>query len=281
MRTAIKRVLGGVVLAGGVVSLRPGTRANRLARREFDEAGRRLRYLSGRVRGATYRLRRQRPDPGVIDNVLADRIRSSLGALEKRLDLPHIHVMVDDHVVLLHGEVASDANVDELMDAVAAVPGVVGVESYLHVGLLSSDNRPSEGRAVYPPSDALRRLLDAATGAGVVHDSARPVVRAILATFADRLPDTERDHVRAHLPADVRSLFTPPRRTPHKSPPRTVPELVGRVTELTDELPRDKSEQVTVAVLESFRSLVPEEADDVGAVLPTELRNLWQGRVLG
>jgi hypothetical protein len=106
-------------------------------------------------------VRRRHPDPEVIDNVLADRIRSSIGALEKRLDLPHIHVMVDDHVALLHGEVASDADVDELMEAVAAVSGVVGVESYLHLGLTGGDNRPSAGRVGQSPSDAMKRLLDA------------------------------------------------------------------------------------------------------------------------
>jgi uncharacterized protein (DUF2267 family) len=278
MRTAAKRAVGGLALAGGVVLLRPGTRANKLVCREFHEADRRLRYFGGRLRGASYRLRGRHPDPEVIDNVLADRIRSSLGTLEKRLDLPHIHVMVDDHVVLLHGEVASDADVDELMQAVTAVSGVVGVESYLHVGLIGGDNRPSAGRAVQQPSDAMKRLL-AAAGSDAEPDLSRRILRAILATFADRLPAGERGQLAAHFPADVRVLFTPPRRTRSEVPPRTVHELVARIAAAPGELPRAKVEQITASVLSTLRSLVPEEAGDVSAVLPPELRDLWEGQV--
>ena len=46
------------------------------------------------------------------------------------------------YVALLHGEVSSEADADELERAVAAVTGVLGVESYLHVGLTSGDTRP-------------------------------------------------------------------------------------------------------------------------------------------
>jgi uncharacterized protein (DUF2267 family)/osmotically-inducible protein OsmY len=277
MRTTARRAAGTVALAGGAVLLRPGTRANKWMRRRIEAANRRLRHVSGRLKGVSYRLRGRRPDPDVIDNVLADRIRSSLGGLEKQLDLPHVHVMVEDHVALLHGEVSSDVDADQLEKSVAAVSGVVGVESYLHVGLAGGDTRPSEGRAVHPPSGALRLLLDAAVGAGIAPDSARPVVRGILATFADRLPAGEREQVSAHLPADVRPLFTPPRRAQRARPPRTVHQLVARIAAVTGELPHDKAEQVTAAVVETLRGLVPEEAGDVGAVLPQELRALWQG----
>jgi len=277
MRITARRAASAVALVGGAVLLRPGARANKWVRRRIDIASRRLRHLSGRLKGASYRLRGQRPDPDVIDNVLADRIRSSLGGLEKQLDLPHIHVMVEDHVALLHGETSSDVDADQLEQSVAAVSGVVGVESYLHVGLTGGDTRPSEGRAVHAPSGALRQLLDAAVGAGIDPESARPVVRGILATFADRLPAGERDQVAAHLPADVRPLFTPPRRAHRAAPPRTVHQLVARIAALTNELPHDKSEQVTAAVIGTLRGLVPEEAGDVGAVLPPELRAFWQG----
>jgi osmotically-inducible protein OsmY len=81
----------------------------------------------------------------VSDDVLADRIRSSIGGLEKRLDIPHIHVMVEDHVAILHGEVTADSDVRTLEHAIVRVSGVRGVESQLHVGLASGDTRPSEG----------------------------------------------------------------------------------------------------------------------------------------
>ena len=278
MRIAAKRAAGGVALAGGVVLLRPGTHANKLVHHQLDSSGRKLRYLAGRLRGASYQLRGRHPDLDVIDNVLADRIRSSVGGLERRLDVPHIHVMVEDHVALLHGEVSSDADADELEQAVAAVTGVAGVESYLHVGLISGDTRPSAGHRDHPPSDSLQRLLDAAVDAGVRPESASSVVRGILATFADRLPVGERNHVAVHLPADVRTLFTPPRRAHRQAQPRTVHELVSGIAAATSELPHDKAQQVTAAVIETLRALVPEEASDVAAVLPEELRALWRGQ---
>lgn len=281
MRASGKRTASGIALAGGVVLLRPGTLANRAVRHQVDIAGRRLRHFADRLHGLSYRLRGRRPDADVTDHVLADRIRSSLGVVARRLDLPHIHVMVQDHVALLHGAVGTTDEADEIERAVAAVSGVVGVESYLHVGLEGGDTRPSAGREVRQPSDARKRLIDAATAAGVDPAVAGQVVRAILAIFADRLPYGERDQVAAHLPADVRELFTPPRRARRAAPPRTVHELVARITAATSELPHHRAQQVTSAVLQTLRSLVPEEQIDVAAVLPPELRDLWQQGVAG
>ena len=176
MRARTRRAGAALATAGGVVLLRPGTRANRVLRRQLDGVTRRLRYLTGRLQGVSYRLRARHPDPDVSDLVLTDRIRSSIGPLEKRLDLPHIHVLVEDHVALLHGVAESDREARELEAAVAAVSGVLGVESYLHVGLTRGDTRPSAGRRVEQPSDARRRLLDTATRAGLDPAVAEPVV---------------------------------------------------------------------------------------------------------
>lgn len=275
MRT--RSLVTGAAAVGVAVMLRPGTRSNKLVQRELAHAGRRLRYMEGRLQGASYRLSGRQPDPWVIDNVLADRIRSSLGKLAHRLDLPRIHVMVEHHVALLHGEVGSDHEAHEIEHAVAAVPGVTGVESYLHIGLIRGDTRPSEGRASHPNSSALTTLLAAAEGAGVDAAAAPAVVRGVLATFADRLPPGEREHVAGHLPADVRPLFAPPRRIADTRPPRTVHDLVGRIVATTSELPLERGEQVTGAVVQGLRTIVPDDAMDVAAVLPTGLRELWQG----
>ncbi len=147
MSRLVKGLTGGLMLAGGVVVARRGTTLNRVVGRFISDTGRHLRYLSGRLEGLSYTLEGRHPDPNVIDKVLADRIRSQLGGLEKRRDLPHIHVMVEDHVALLHGEVATKEDADAIEKAVAAVSGVKAVQSHLHVGLISGDTRPSEGRA--------------------------------------------------------------------------------------------------------------------------------------
>ena len=278
MRTATRRTVEGLAVVGGAVLLRPGTRANRAVGHGADELGRHIRHLGGRLHGVSYRLRGRHPDPDVSGNVLADRIRSSLGPVEKRLDLPRIHVMIEDHVALLHGEVGTETEADEIEAAVETVSGVLGVESYLHVGLGRGDTRPSAGRAVERPSDARRGLLDAAISAGLDPSAAPSVVRGILATFAERIPADERDHVATHLPADVRSMFIPPRRIRQLAPVRTVPELVARIAAVTEALPHDKAREVTGAVVRELRVLVPDEVADVAAGLPAELRDLWEQR---
>jgi hypothetical protein len=100
----------------------------------------------GRLRGVCYRVLGRQPDPDVDDATLADRIRSTIGPLEKKLDLPRIHVMVEDHVALLHGDVCWPHEAAALERAVRRVSGVRAVESHLHTGLLAGDVRPSEGR---------------------------------------------------------------------------------------------------------------------------------------
>lgn len=272
MRARTKWAAGVLAVLGSVVLVRRSGTANR---HQFDVLARRLRYLGGRLNGVSYRLHRRRPNHDVSDLVLADRIRSSLGPLEKRLDLPHIHVMVEDHVALLHGDVGSEADAERIEAAVAAMTGVVGVESYLHVSLTAGDSRPSAGRSVDQPSDARRRLLEAATSEGLDDRVAAAAVRAILATFAERLPNDERDHVAAHLPPDVRSMLVPPRRVRQRRV-RTVPELIVRIIAANPEIPHQKASDVIDAVIRELRALVPEEVADIAAVLPAELREWWE-----
>lgn len=243
----------------------------------------RLARRSGPWSGVLYRLLGRRPDPNVDGATLADRIRSELGPLEKRLDLPHVHVMVEDHVALLHGEVGWPRDAASIERATGRVSGVRGIESYLHVGLLRSDVRPSEGRRVRPPpSNAKTRLLAAARSAGASEANAANAVRATLAVLAERVPSGEREQLLGHLPEDVRTMAGRPRRVGAAvSRVRTVHDLVNAVVAEEGESGDGRAEAIVSAVVGELRRLVPEEADDVAAVLPAELRDLWSTSASG
>ncbi|MGZ4803893.1 MAG: BON domain-containing protein, partial [Acidimicrobiia bacterium] len=216
MRKALGTTLvAGAGLAVAAVVLGRETGPARALRRNVGAVGRRARYELGRVHGLVYSVTGRRPDPMVSDDIMADRIRSGLGPLEQRLDIPRLHVMVENHVALLHGEVPSVADRASIEWAVLDTAGVRGIESYLHVGLLPSDTRPSEGRAeaARSPSEAMHRLLEATVRAGVDPVDGRTAVRAVLATFAERIPEDERAQLLVHLPADVRELAQSPRRS--------------------------------------------------------------------
>jgi hypothetical protein len=137
-------VLAGIGVTIGYVA-RPGTHARHVVRQTGERLLRHGRYAEGQLRGLRYRVFGGRPDPQASGNVLADRVRSTLGPLEAQLDLPHVHVMAEDHVILLHGDVATADQAEQIEEAVLAVSGVQDVRSHLHVGLLPSDTRPSEG----------------------------------------------------------------------------------------------------------------------------------------
>lgn len=275
-----RRLVQAAGLAAGVIGVvaasAPDSAVGRAARRLADRLARDVGYAAASAPGILYRLAGRRPDPSVSDDVLVDRIRSSLGPLEKRLDVPRVHVMVDDHVAIVHGEVLDERDACAIEHAIMRISGVAGVESHLHAGLVSGDTRPSQGAAVpQPPSEALRSLLDAARDAGAGAYS-RAAVHAVLCGFADRIPEDERDQVFAHLPADVRALAGPVRRHGERPPRlRTLSQLVAAVTAEGGVEPRH-ADEITRVVVAALRGLVRNEARDVTAVLPGELRELWE-----
>jgi uncharacterized protein (DUF2267 family) len=237
----------------------------------------------GRLHGLQYRFLRRHPDEDVSDLVLADRIRSSIGPLEHELDLPHVHVMVHDHIAKLHGEVSLANDVERLVEAVRAVSGVRGVDSHLHVGLLPGDTRPSRGRhGLQPPSPALATLLDAAAGAGA-SDAPLFAVHAVVGVFLDLVPLNERNHVFAHLPHDVRVILTAPTRRDehgadeHGAKARSVDEFIAAVAAADPRLDTNRASTVATAVLKALNELVPEERHDIASVLPRDIRNMWHG----
>lgn len=265
----------GAGFAAAVIVAPRDSAIGRTARRVARRLARDVRYLAGSAPGIVYRLSGRRPDPYAPDDVIADRIRSALGPLEKRLDVPRVLVMVDRNVAILHGDVATPADARAIENAVMRVSGVDGVESHLHVGLAVGDTRPSEGRAApQPPSPALDELLHAASSAGA--QDSRYAVRAVLGAFFDRVPGDERVQVFAHLPADVRALAAAPRHYGERPPRlRSIPQLVAAAT-AEGGIEADRAEAITRAVVTTLRRLVADEAHDVAAVLPAELRELWE-----
>ena len=146
-----------------------GGRGRAVARRLAHDTRRNVAYARGRLQGVRYAAAGRHPDENVPDDVLADRVRTALGPVLHRLDLPKVHVTVEHHVVLLHGEVDGLRDVRVIARAVAAVPGVAGVRSALHVGLLPGTTRPSRGRGT-EVSPTFRRLLDGRGGAAPAAD---------------------------------------------------------------------------------------------------------------
>jgi uncharacterized protein (DUF2267 family) len=275
-RTRVAGLVCVGTLAVGVVVFQTigGRRLLRRLARVTRAVTSKARYEAGRLEGFRYRVEGRHPDPSASDGVLADRVRSVLGPLEHRLDIPRVHVLAEGHLVHLHGSVASDEHVTELVHAVRSVPGVDRVSSHLHVGLAPSDTRPSEGQRHHPPSAALLNVLAAARGGGAPAGSERAVARSVLSTLASVLPPGERRHVLGHLPTDVRELAEPvrPGWARHRHP--------RRVADFTRAALPGFEPAVGQAVVESVvgavRGLVPEEDTDVAAVLPFELRHLWK-----
>lgn len=211
----------------------------------------------------------------VDDAVLVDRVRSALGPLEKRLDIPRVNVMVEGHLVDLRGVVPTREAVDEIEAAVYAIPGVVGLESHLHVGEDPGETRPSTGRLRKQPTRMLQNFEQAARDAGATEADAQVAVRAVLRAFLERLPAGERNQVLAHLTADTRQLVGELSDRSPSSTVRTRAELVGLVS-VEARLEPARAEEVTLTVLSSLQHAVPEEIRDVAATLPEELEQLWR-----
>jgi hypothetical protein len=99
----------------------------------------------------------------------------------------------------------------------------------------------------------------------------------VLVAFADRVPDNEWRQVLGHLPDDVVHIAVPPRRFGRlRKHVKTFEGLVAAVGE-SGAVESQQADEVTRAVVGVLRTLVPDEASDVAAVLPTELRVFWEG----
>jgi BON domain len=138
---------------------------------------------------------------------LADRIRTALGPIIQELDLPRIHVMAEQHHVLLHGEVTNDLQAKRIEELIEGIPGVRTIESHLHVGLLPGDTRPSKGH--HTPPRMADDLMFAAKQIGLEGTAARCAISAAVRCIFEDLPAPSQDALRKLLPSDI-SRFTQP-----------------------------------------------------------------------
>lgn len=90
-----------------------------------------LHRTTNKTKGLAYRAVRRHPTTTVADPVLADRIRSTIGPLEKQLHNSRINVTVENGVAILHGEAKSPEAATQIEEAVRHVAGVRDVRSHL------------------------------------------------------------------------------------------------------------------------------------------------------
>lgn len=210
---------------------------------------------------------------GATNADLADVVRTTLGPLMKRLDLPRIHVMAEGRRVLLHGDVAREADALAIERAVEKLPDVEVVESHLHVGLVPGDTRPSEG--THAPSAMMTALLQAADSVGIQGAPGRAAAWGALSAILEQVPAPERQHVFSHLPADV-CAFVRPRRHFGDEQLHWQTELqLDAATALRGGISLEESAKLVPLIIRVLKKFVPEEAQDIQATLHTQLKQLW------
>ncbi len=90
-----------------------------------------LRRTVHQTRGLAYRAMRRHPSTTVDDLVLADRIRSTIGPLEKQLHNSRINLTVENGIAILHGDIESREAATQIEEAVRGVAGVRDIRSHL------------------------------------------------------------------------------------------------------------------------------------------------------
>jgi osmotically-inducible protein OsmY len=90
-----------------------------------------LHRTAHKAKGLAYRVTRRHPSTTVDDSVLADRIRSTIGPLEKQLHISRINVTVENGIAILHGDIESPDLAEQIEEAVRGVAGVRDIRSHL------------------------------------------------------------------------------------------------------------------------------------------------------
>lgn len=251
----------------------------RIMRPQVDRVQRRaaarLKDLSHRFEGMAYRVADRQPDPHVSDGVITQRVRSQLGPVERRLDVPRLHVTVHDHIAELRGVVGTERQAETLIEAVRDVAGVHGVLSFLHIGYGPGDTKPSEGRKHRAPSQAWRDLVGCVRELDEDDTTAEAVATSVLVHLLLALPEGEGDHLRSHLPLDVRDRIAGFVHVGQPLRARGAEDFIEAVGE-SAHVPLGTAEMATRQVFATLQLLVPEETADITATLPAGLKDLWR-----
>jgi BON domain len=120
-------------------------RIGALLRRTGRVAGRRGRWLEGKAYGTWWKATHPTEQPKDLDDVtLAHKIESEVIS---RMDVPKgkIAVNVEDGVASLRGQVETPDQMTSVAQDVLRVPGVIGVENFLH---LPGELPPNKARAM-------------------------------------------------------------------------------------------------------------------------------------
>lgn len=122
-----------------------GAAVRRPVKRAEDRLGKKTQWAQDKARGIAAELHRR--EPAANDRELVDRVRSEvLGGPE--YSGRTINVDAVDGVVALRGQLETPQQIRDLRAAVAAVPGVRDVESYLH---LPGTPPPNKAEAMSTP----------------------------------------------------------------------------------------------------------------------------------
>jgi uncharacterized protein (DUF2267 family) len=182
-------------------------------------------------------------------------------------------VAIEGGAATLRGWVATQRDAHRIARAARRVAGVQRVTSQLSAHPRTSENA-STAQGVPEDSPLWRRLHEALLVAGIEPNRTTRFLRVTLGELAIELPQHPLQHLESHFPADVRELVsTPIRRKREKS--RTAEQLVHRVAADAD-VPGPAAHAGLLAVMATLQEAVPEEAKDVAAVLPQDIRVMWE-----
>lgn len=123
-------------------------RAAALARRARRTVERRRRYLAGKLRGIAHSADRSRTEQPPPDDVTLARKVETVLFRDPEVPKGSINVMVVGGVVELRGEADRPETIRRLECEAAAVPGVRGVESLLHLPHTLPPNAPPRSGAL-------------------------------------------------------------------------------------------------------------------------------------